>query len=229
MLDPTSQPNIVVGASADIADPSRRLRSDAMHSLKTVSVKNESLQKVAKRSKKRALPKRSLPKNSFLKRLDTLYWRRLFRYLFIRFLRIRSSPHAIARGIAAGVFTGSFPLLGIQSIAGIALAALVRGNKVVAAASTWISNPITFVPLFALNFQVGRWLLRLPTTTVLPSPSPAGLDAWMSMGLDVAGALMLGSVVVGLVMSVVGYYVGLTVAQRVRKAKISRRRRRRQR
>lgn len=211
MLDSTSQPNI----------------KDATNALMRVPVKNEGSQKVAKRSRKRGLPKRSLPKNSFLKRLDTLYWRRLFRYLFIRFLRIRSSPQAIARGMAAGAFTGSFPLLGIQSIAGIALAALFRGNKMVAAASTWISNPITFVPLFALNFQVGRWLLRLPTTTVLPSASPAGLDAWMEMGLDVAGALMLGSCVVGLVMGVVGYYVGLMVAQRVRKAKIARRRRRR--
>lgn len=211
MLDSTSQPSI----------------KDATNALMRVPVKNEGSQKVAKRSTKRGLPKRSLPKNSFLKRLDTLYWRRLFRYLFIRFLRIRSSPEAIARGVAAGAFTGSFPLLGIQSIAGIALAALFRGNKMVAAASTWISNPITFVPLFALNFQVGRWLLRLPTTTVLPSASPAGLDAWMEMGLDVAGALMLGSCVVGLVMSVVGYYVGLMVAQRVRRAKIARRRRRR--
>lgn len=178
----------------------------------------------ANHSRSKKAKRKTLPRNFFLKRLDARYWRRLFRYLYIRFLRIRSSPEAIARGIAAGLFAGSFPLLGIQSLIGITLAALVRGNKMVAVASTWISNPITFVPLFALNFHIGRWLLRLPTTTVLP-PASTHLDQWMTMGLDVASAIMLGSVVVGTVLSIVGYYVGLVIAQRVRRAKAARRRR----
>ncbi|MEO1396564.1 MAG: DUF2062 domain-containing protein [Cyanobacteria bacterium J06634_5] len=173
-----------------------------------------------KRSAKR---RRRLPENFLLKRLDILYWKRLARYLYIRFLRIRSSPGAIARGMAVGMFAGSFPFLGLQSIIGITLAACVRGNKVVAAASTWISNPLTFVPLFALNFHVGRWLLRLPTTTTLP-PAPIDLAEWMTVGMDVASAMLVGSFVVGIVFSVVGYYVGLMVAQRVRRARLARKR-----
>jgi len=160
---------------------------------------------------------RALPKNFFLKRLDTLYWKRLLRYIYIRFLRMRSSPPAIARGVAAGAFAGSFPLLGLQTIAGVAIASCVRGNKVIAAASTWISNPLTYVPLFALNFHIGRVLLRLPPTE-LPDAA-VGLDVWMAMGMDVGAALLLGSLIVGIVMSVVGYYVGLQVAGRVQARK----------
>ena len=147
-----------------------------------------------------------------------LYWKRLLRYLYIRFLRMRGSPQAIARGIAAGVFAGAFPLFGFQTIIGVALAALVGGNKVVAAASTWISNPLTYLPLFALNFHVGRLLLRLPATTML-SLSPDHPNDWMAMGMDVGAALMLGSCVVGLIASVCGYYAGLRIAQRVQAAK----------
>lgn len=161
--------------------------------------------------------RRSLPKNFLLKRLDTLYWKRLLRYFYIRFLRMRSSPRAIARGMAAGAFAGSFPLLGMQTIVGVAIASCIRGNKVVAAASTWISNPLTYVPLFALNFHIGRRLLRLPKMD-LPS-STVNLDEWTAMGMDVAAALMLGSFIVGIIFSIVGYYVGLRVAQRVRSVK----------
>ncbi len=185
-------------------------------SLKSKAAQVPSQNRVAKAKR------RLLSQNGFLKRLDAVYWKRLIRYFYIRFLRIRSSPHAIARGLAAGMFAGAFPLLGFQSLIGITIAACVRGNKVLAAAGTWISNPITFVPLFALNFYVGRWLLRLPSTTALP-PSPAGLGEWMTVGMDVAAAMMVGSFVIGLVFGVVGYYVGLLIAQRVRKAKVARR------
>lgn len=172
---------------------------------------------------RRRAGRRSLPRNYVLKRLDALYWKRLLRYFYIRFLRMQSSPGAIARGAAAGVFAGSFPLLGLQTIIGIAIATCIQGNKVVAAASTWISNPFTYVPLFALNFHIGRRLLGLSPITELPT-SPADLEAWLSMGRDVAAALMLGSLITGIVASVLGYYIGLAVALRVRKAREVRRR-----
>ncbi len=167
--------------------------------------------------------RRSLPQNFFLKRLDALYWKRLLRYLYIRFLRMEGSPEAIARGVAAGVFAGSFPLLGFQTIIGIAIAALVRGNKVMAAAGTWISNPFTYVPLFALNFHIGCWLLRLPTEVVLTASS-TDPNEWMTMGISVTAALMVGSFVVGIVASLLGYYLGLMVARRIRTARAARRR-----
>ncbi len=165
--------------------------------------------------------RRSLPNNFFLKRLNVLYWKRVVRYVYVRFLRMRSNPQAIARGVAAGAFAGSFPLLGMQTIIGVAIASCTRGNKVVAAASTWISNPFTYVPLFALNFHIGRRLLRLPQMD-LPA-SNVGIEAWMSMGVDVMSALALGSFIMGIIFSLLGYYIGLNVAQRMRKAKVAQR------
>ncbi|WP_121970708.1 DUF2062 domain-containing protein [Leptolyngbya sp. BC1307] len=162
-----------------------------------------------------------LPQNFFLKRLNALYWKRLLRYLYIRFLRMEGSPEAIARGVAAGMFAGAFPLLGFQTLIGIAIAVLVRGNKMMAAAGTWISNPFTYLPLFALNFHIGCWLLRLPTVDVLPT-SPADPREWMNLGMSVTAALMVGSFVVGIIASILGYYGGLIVARRIRTARAAR-------
>lgn len=206
MVNRTSNPNTPRSQSSNTAAAASKSYALMERPVPTKSTEQPS----TKASKRRALPD-----NFLLKRLDVLYWKRLLRYFYIRFLRMQGSPEAIARGMAAGVFAGCFPLLGMQTIIGITIAALFRGNKVMAAVSTWVSNPLTYVPMAALNFHVGRWLLRLPDTTVLPS-SMASLDQWMELGLSVTSALMLGSFVVGLVLSVVAYYFGLKVAHRVR-------------
>lgn len=170
-------------------------------------------------AEKKSTPKRhTLPQNCLLKRLDVRYWKRLLKYFYIRFLRMQGSPEAIARGVAAGMFAGSFPFLGFQTLLGIAIAAMVRGNKVMAAVGTWISNPLTYVPIFALNFHIGRMLLRFPKETVLPDAS-AGMAEWMSLGMTTTAALMVGSLVTGIVAGVIGYYLALTVAHRVRSAR----------
>ena len=65
------------------------------------------------------------------------------------------SPGQRARGLAAGIFCGCFPFFGLQTLLGIALASVVRGNHLLAAAGTWISNPFTYVPLYWFNYHVG--------------------------------------------------------------------------
>ena len=134
---------------------------------------------------------------------------RLIRYVYIRFIRLRSHPREIARGLAAGVFAGSYPLFGLQTFIGIAIAVAIRGNKLVAAAGTWISNPLTYLPIYAFNYKVGRWILRQPGATSLTDRSP---QEWMSLGFDITIALMVGSTLVGVILATVAYYVSLHLA-----------------
>ncbi|MFS8808493.1 DUF2062 domain-containing protein, partial [Synechococcus sp. R6-10] len=81
-------------------------------------------------------------------------WKRWLRYLYLRLLRLQSSPKEIARGLAVGVFAGCFPIFGFQTLAALVLAVPFRGNKLAAAAGTWVSNPFTYVPIYAFNYQV---------------------------------------------------------------------------
>ena len=69
------------------------------------------------------------------------------------------SPAQRARGIAVGVFSGCFPFFGLQSLLGLMLASLFKGNHLLAVAGTWISNPFTYIPLYWLNFKIGSFLL----------------------------------------------------------------------
>ena len=147
-------------------------------------------------------------------------WQRRLRYLYIRFIRLRGHPREIARGIAAGVFAGCYPLFGVQTIIGVAIAAVIRGNKIMAAAATWISNPLTYVPIYAFNFQVGRWLLRQPMDMQIFS-SAESFREWTSLGMDITLALMVGSTAVGLVLSVISYGTSLALIQHLRRQKKS--------
>lgn len=56
-------------------------------------------------------------------------WRRWLRYLYLRLLRMQSSPEEIARGLAAGVFAGCFPIFGFQTLAALLLAVPPAGQQ----------------------------------------------------------------------------------------------------
>ncbi len=153
-------------------------------------------------------------------------WRRQLQYFYLRFIRLRGSPEAIARGLAAGVFAGWFPFFGLQILLGIALAALVRGNKLIAVAGTWVSNPFTYIPIYLFNFRVGQWLLQ-SRDWQFSQDSLLSLRGILSLGDEFILILILGCLVVGLGFAVVSYFVGLWLTHRLRdRHRVDRRRRR---
>tara|TARA_Y100001968_G_scaffold329553_1_gene379164 strand:+ start:878 stop:1336 length:459 start_codon:yes stop_codon:yes gene_type:complete len=100
-----------------------------------------------------------------------------------------------ARGLAFGVFSGCFPFFGFQIFLGISLAVLFRGNRVLAALGTWISNPITYLPLYLFNFNVGCFFLgNLPENTVV---NQITFDVFWDNGLSFVLRILLGSTIVG--------------------------------
>ena len=98
----------------------------------------------------------------------------MFRFLFTTIHKLRrcwkwllqqeGTPAKRARGIAVGVFTGCFPFFGFQTLLGIFLARLVRGNHLLAVFGTWISNPFTYVPIYWFNYRIGSYLIGRGTT-----------------------------------------------------------------
>lgn len=60
----------------------------------------------------------------------------------------------VAKGFAAGLLIAFIPLP-LQIILSAVLALLVRGNLPIAIASTFISNPFTFVPINLLIYNIG--------------------------------------------------------------------------
>ncbi|KFB10589.1 DUF2062 domain-containing protein [Nitratireductor basaltis] len=86
------------------------------------------------------------------------FWRSA-QYFAKRALRLRATPHAIAGGIAAGVFASFTPFLGFHFILAAALAWLIGGNLVASALGTAVGNPLTFPFIWGATLQIGRSIL----------------------------------------------------------------------
>lgn len=145
---------------------------------------------------------------------------RLLRYWYLKLVRQEGTPEAIARGWACGVFAGCFPLFGLQTIAGVILATVFHGNKITAAAGTWISNPLTYVPIFYFNFRVGEILLRQQSEFTV-----VRLESWSEMGsvgFRFVAILFTGCTVMGLAGGAIAYFLAFNFTKRWRAVKLNR-------
>ena len=112
-----------------------------------------------------------------------------------------------ARGLAAGVFCGCFPFFGFQTLLGIALASVVRGNHLLAAAGTWVSNPFTYVPLFWFNYRLGALLLG--EGVGWPGLSHLNQNQLATAGWDVMIRLVIGSGLTGALLGTLTWRITL--------------------
>jgi len=86
-------------------------------------------------------------------------WTRSVKYLAKRVLRLTASPHAIAAGIAAGVFASFTPYMGLHFLIAFAVAYIIAGNMVAAAAGTFFGNPLSFPLIWASTYSGGNFIL----------------------------------------------------------------------
>ena len=122
------------------------------------------------------------------------------------FLHQDGSPYFNAKGAAAGVFSGCFPFFGFQILLGLFLARITKGNLILAAIGTWISNPFTYIPLYYFNYKVGSIFLKNPTD-FLSDKNLLVNDLW-KQGSMFSLRLILGSSLVGLFLALIsGFFV----------------------
>jgi uncharacterized protein (DUF2062 family) len=102
----------------------------------------------------------------FGERVRTVVWpRRSFvrsaKYFSKRILRLRATPHAIAAGVAAGVFVAFLPIPGLHLIIAAVAAWLIAGNIVASALGTAaIGNPLTFPLIWGSTYAIGQLILH---------------------------------------------------------------------
>ncbi|WP_372353145.1 DUF2062 domain-containing protein [Pararhizobium sp. YC-54] len=81
------------------------------------------------------------------------------RYLSMRVLRLSSTPHSIALGVAAGAASSATPFIGFHILIALALAYLLSGNLIAAGISTALANPLTIPFILAATYEVGLIML----------------------------------------------------------------------
>lgn len=164
----------------------------------------------------------TLPKRKKNRRKVFVYWLKIYkRRFYLRIKKLKGNPNTLARGVAVGVFAGCFPFFGLQSLIGVLLATIFKGSRVAAIACTWISNPITYIPLFVFNFNVGKFFLRIESISGRDIDFES-LSSFMELGSAFAIALLSGSFIVGAIASLIAYFASLAFFKRLQRERLRR-------
>lgn len=89
----------------------------------------------------------------------TLKWWSSPRALVRHILGLDDTHHSIAMGTTVGMFIGMTPTVGIQMVIVMCVAILTKRyfnfNRVAALITVYISNPVTMIPIYYLDYKVG--------------------------------------------------------------------------
>jgi uncharacterized protein (DUF2062 family) len=139
------------------------------------------------------------------------------RRAYERFIRMRGDPKQISFGLALGIFMGVSPLFGFQLILAVLIAAFLRWNKVAAAMGTLISNPFTSPFIYTFAYYVGSKVTGATGRGLLVIPRDlATAGRMMEEAPGLLLALTLGTVLIGLPLAVVGYFISYVALMRYR-------------
>lgn len=128
------------------------------------------------------------------RRFYLLMWLYAKRFILRNFFAENESIHTKALSIAFGVFMGISPFIGFQLIIGIPLAHLMKLNKAIFIAASYISLPPLIPFLIFISYELGGWILGGSAATYTFDAS-FDIDMIQSNYLQYAiGAIVLASV-----------------------------------
>jgi uncharacterized protein (DUF2062 family) len=128
------------------------------------------------------------------------WWRKLTQPLFERRLW-KPCRDTVAVGVALGLFFGLIPLIPQSLFAAIA-AMRVKANIPFAVAITWISNPLTNVPIWISQLWLGNQVQGL---LHLSPPEFAGRFEIPGVGVVNAATFMVGVLLSGLILALLAF------------------------
>jgi len=105
---------------------------------------------------------------------------------------------SVANATAIGLFCAFLPMP-FEMLAAALGAILFNGNLPLAVAWVWISNPVTWIPLYTPAYLLGTWLLD-------KQAAETG-QITMSILIESYAALWLGCLIIGTVASICGYVI----------------------
>ncbi|THB64047.1 MAG: DUF2062 domain-containing protein [Desulfovibrio sp.] len=169
--------------------------------------------------------------------------KRIIRFYYLRIIRLRTSAHSIALGIALGVFIGCLPIIPFQSVVVLALAFIFRANKVAAFVCTFFSNALTMIPFYAVLYLIGSFVLQIFGVSVAEdmrtfdqlvakfsqmfNPDDMSMRDLIRGSWELFLVLMTGGVILGVPWSIGMYFLGRKTVLGYRRRRAQRMMRRR--
>ncbi len=147
--------------------------------------------------------------------------RRIFRYIYLRLVRVGGDPVHIALGFSLGVFLGVFPTFGIGIPLSLLLASVFRWNRVSAVLGSLVMNPITTPLFWTLSATLGAAIFRIDASKVMTSVQNGERLRSLTVG---AGIYLVGNTIIALVSAVIAYFLALRVVTVYREKRRERKR-----
>jgi uncharacterized protein (DUF2062 family) len=118
--------------------------------------------------------KRKTPLSITQKTMSLLWpsmgWKRMFKYIQLRLIRLKGSTRSIATGFAFGASISFTPLPGTHIIGAGILSVLTRGNVLASLVGTLIGTPWTFPIMWWFAYQIGDLAFRLFGAHIIEMP-----------------------------------------------------------
>ncbi len=137
----------------------------------------------------------------------------------MRLLELRDTPHAIAGGVAIGVFFGFTPLFGLKTLLSLGTAWVSRCSKLAATIAVCLHDVVTpFWPIILrVEYDIGYWLLshphRLPPALETHHLQMSELLKWTTF-LDVGLPLLVGSLFIAFPFAALFYGITFVIVNR---------------
>lgn len=111
--------------------------------------------------------------------------------------------HSVTKAFAIGLFWGCIPMP-LQMLAAAIVAVRLNANLPLSVAIVWFSNPVTMPPIFYFEYLVGAWLMDMPA---MKFEYELSFEWIMSKLYEVGAPMYLGSLVCGIALSAIGYFL----------------------
>ncbi len=108
---------------------------------------------------------------------------------------------SVSRAFLIGLFVAFLPIPMQMLVAGAA-ALWFYANLPIAVSLVWISNPLTFAPLFFAAYKVGAWMLQAPAVEFEPS-----VEFLTEQSAHIWQPLILGCLVCGVLCGLIAYAI----------------------
>ena len=153
--------------------------------------------------------------------------KRIFKYYFLKFMRMKGDPQSLAIGTAIGVFIGITPTMPLHTILIIPLTIITRTSTIAALlGSLLVCNPITYVPQYYLATIIGNALtpyelswarIKEVLDILLQHPGlQKSMEALVGLGYEAAIVLVVGGTVLALPCALISYFLSLRLFIKIR-------------
>jgi len=143
--------------------------------------------------------------------------KRLLRYRYLQLLRLKSSSHSLALGLALGAYVGclpALPALPLQTLLALALACVFRVSKLAALLGTLVSNPFNWIIFYWAQYKIGTLIIPMDFRI---DPLSVQINDLVSLGLKGVAVLIVGGAILGIPVGLLTYAVSLPLIRSYRK------------